>query len=110
MPYVYVASFVLAALASPALCQAWTALDRMFPKRSWQGVHINDGHYSFNTPSGIDNSATEASLNKLFTPSWPLQLFVQLTAFWRMRTMCCCAPHMFQAGKMIGQTTKAEVG
>ena len=33
-------------------------------------------------PSGTDNSATEASLNKLFTTSWPLQLFVQLTAFW----------------------------
>ena len=23
----------------------------------------------------------------------------------RMRTMCCCSPHMFQAGTMIGQTT-----
>ena len=32
--------------------------------------------------SGTDNSATEASLNKMFTTSWPLQLFVQLTAFW----------------------------
>ena len=40
------------------------------------------GHYSFSMPSGTDNSATEASLNKLFATSWPLQLFVQLTAFW----------------------------
>ena len=31
---------------------------------------------------GTDNSATEASLNKLFATSGPLQLFVQLTAFW----------------------------
>ena len=44
--------------------------------------HIGGGHYSFSMPSGTDNSATEASLNKLFTTSWPLQLFVQLTAFW----------------------------
>ena len=44
--------------------------------------HIGGGHYSFSMPSGTDNSATEASPNKLFTTSWPLQLFVQLTAFW----------------------------
>ena len=44
--------------------------------------HIGGGHYSFSMPSGTDNLATEASLNKLFTTSWPLQLFVQLTAFW----------------------------
>ena len=44
--------------------------------------HIGGGHYSFSMPSSTDNSATEASLNKLFTTSWPLQLFVQLTAFW----------------------------
>ena len=44
--------------------------------------HIGGGHYSLSMPSGTDNSATEASLNKLFTTSWPLQLFVQLTAFW----------------------------
>ena len=43
--------------------------------------HIGGGHYSFSMPSRTDNSATEASLNKLFT-TWPLQLFVQLTAFW----------------------------
>ena len=36
--------------------------------------HIGGGHYSFSMPSGTDNSATEASLNKLFTTSWPLQL------------------------------------
>ena len=52
--------------------------------RSWQATHshIGGGHYSFSMPSGTDNSATEASLNKMFTTSWPLQLFVQLTAFW----------------------------
>ena len=44
--------------------------------------HIGGGRYSFSMLSGTDNSATEASLNKLFTTSWPLQLFVQLTAFW----------------------------
>ena len=33
--------------------------------------HIGGGHYSFSMPSGTDNSATEASLNKLFTTSWP---------------------------------------
>ena len=44
--------------------------------------HIGGGHYSFRMPSGTDNSSTEASLNKLFTTSWPLQLFVQLTGFW----------------------------
>ena len=44
--------------------------------------HIGGGRYLFSMPSGTDNSATEASLNKLFTTSWPLQLFVQLTAFW----------------------------
>ena len=37
--------------------------------------HIGGGHYLFCMPSGTDNSATEAT-------SWPLQLFVQLTAFW----------------------------
>ena len=40
--------------------------------------HIGGGRRSFSMPSGTDNSATEASLNKLFTTSWPLQL----TAFW----------------------------
>ena len=44
--------------------------------------HIGGGRNSFSMPSGTDHSATEASLNKLFTTSWPLQLFVQLTAFW----------------------------
>ena len=32
--------------------------------------HIGGGRYSFSMPSGTDNSATEASLNKMFTTSW----------------------------------------
>ena len=38
--------------------------------------HIGGGHYSFSMPLSTDNSATEASLNKMFTTFWPLQLFV----------------------------------
>ena len=71
--------------------------------------HIGGGHYSFSMPSGTDNSATEASLNKLFTTSWPLQLFVQLKALLTLTT-CCCSPRTFQEGAMIGQTISAEVG
>ena len=41
--------------------------------------HIGGGHYS---PSGTDNSAAEAGINKMFTTSWPLQIFVQLVASW----------------------------
>ena len=32
------------------------------------------GHYHFTLPSGTDNSATEADINKMFTTSWPMQL------------------------------------
>ena len=67
-------------------CQAWTAVrfETLAQLALLQATHshIGGGHYSFSMPSGTDNSATEASLNKLFTTSWPLQLFVQLTAFW----------------------------
>ena len=64
-------------------CQAWTAVHRaQLALLQATHSHIGGGHYSFSMPSGTDNSATEASLNKLFTTSWPLQLFVQLTAFW----------------------------
>ena len=31
-------------------------------------------------PSGTDNTASEAGVNKLFTTAWPLQIFVQLVA------------------------------
>ena len=31
-------------------------------------------------PTGTDNTASEAGVNKLFTAAWPLQLFVQLVA------------------------------
>ena len=44
--------------------------------------HIGGGRYSFSMPSGTDNSAAEAGINKLFTTSWPLQVFVQLVASW----------------------------
>ena len=33
-------------------------------------------------PSGTDNTASEAGVNKLFTTAWPLQIFVQLVAAW----------------------------
>ena len=33
-------------------------------------------------PSGTDNTAAEAGVNKLFTTAWPLQVFVQLVAAW----------------------------
>ena len=67
---------------------------------------IGGGHYSFSMPSGTDNSVTEASLNKLFTTSWPLQLFVQLLRL----IMCCCSRRTSQEGATTGQTTSAEVG
>ena len=69
-------------------CQASAAVYRMLSTLAQLALlqathsHIGGGRYSFSMPSGTDNSATEASLNKLFTTSWPLQLFVQLTAFW----------------------------
>ena len=72
--------------------------------------HIGGGHYLFSMPSGTDNSATEASLNKLFTTSWPLQLFVQLTAFWAHAHNVLLSQRTFQEGAMIGQTISAEVG
>ena len=33
-------------------------------------------------PTGTDNTASEAGVNKLFTTAWPLQVFVQLVAAW----------------------------
>ena len=51
--------------------------------------HIGGGYYSFSMPSGTDNSATEASLNKLFTTFWPLQLFVQ--SILGSRSQCAAA-------------------
>ena len=42
--------------------------------------HIGGGRYSFSMPSGTDNSAAEAGISKMFTTSWPLQIFVQLVA------------------------------
>ena len=40
------------------------------------------GHYHFTLPSGTENSATEADINKMFTTSWPMQVFLQLIASW----------------------------
>ena len=40
------------------------------------------GRYHFTLPSGTDNSATEADINKMFTTSWPMQVFLQLIASW----------------------------
>ena len=47
-----------------------------------QATHsrIGGGRYSFS--SGIDSSAAEAGINKMFATSWPLQIFVQLVASW----------------------------
>ena len=33
-------------------------------------------------PSGTDNTASEAGVNKLLTTAWPLQIFVQFVAAW----------------------------
>ena len=41
-------------------------------------AHIGGGHCSFSMPSGADNLATEVGSNKLFSASWPWQLFLQL--------------------------------
>ena len=37
-------------------------------------------------PTGTDNTASEAGVNKLFTTAWPLQVFVQLVAAWPINT------------------------
>ena len=66
-------------------CQAGAALHRVLRNpgaASAPPSHIGGGRYSFSVPSGTDNSAAEAGINKLFTTSWPLQVFVQLVASW----------------------------
>ena len=40
------------------------------------------GHLQVLVPTGTDNTATEAGLNKLFTTKWPLSHFLQLIAAW----------------------------
>ena len=40
------------------------------------------GRYNFALAAGTDNSATEADINKMFTTSWPMQVFLQLIASW----------------------------
>ena len=63
----YIARFeTLAQLALMRI--AWTA--------GGQAVH------GLCMPSGTDNTASEAGVNKLFTTAWPLQIFVQLVAAW----------------------------
>ena len=39
-------------------------------------------HLQIQVPSGTDNTATEAGLNKLFTTKWPLCHFLRLIASW----------------------------
>ena len=41
-------------------------------------------------PSGTDNTASEAGVNKLFTAAWPLQIFVQLVAAWAYKHKWQC--------------------
>ena len=40
------------------------------------------GAHGICMPTGTDNTASKAGVNKLFTTSWPLQVFVQLVAAW----------------------------
>ena len=39
-------------------------------------------HLQIQVPTGTDNTATEAGLNKLFTTKWPLCHFLRLIASW----------------------------
>ena len=39
-------------------------------------------HLQVRVPSGTDNTATEAGINKLFTTKWPLSHFLKLIASW----------------------------
>ena len=39
-------------------------------------------HLQVRVPSGTDNTATEAGINKLFTTKWPLSHFLMLIAAW----------------------------
>ena len=56
------------------------ALHSMLMRAAWtaegQSVH------GLRMPSGTDNTAAEAGVNKLFIAAWPLQIFVQLVAAW----------------------------
>ena len=49
-----------------------------------QMAHSRLGHkyLSFAMPTGSDNTAAEAGVNKLFSTSWPLSLFLRLVASW----------------------------
>ena len=55
---------------------AQLALMRIAWSCEGQGVH------GICMPAGTDNTASKAGVNKLFTTSWPLQVFVQLVAAW----------------------------
>ena len=55
---------------------------KLYPLLQATHSHVGGSHYSFSLPSGTNNSATEAGINKLFSTSWPLQLFLQLVATW----------------------------
>ena len=46
---------------------------------------LHHKHTSFCLPSGSDNTAAEATLNTLFSTSWPLSHFLRLAAGWAHR-------------------------
>ena len=90
---------------------SWTAVHRTSRRwRSWRCCKLPTATLGTTRSaclhSGTDNSATEASLNKMFTTSWPLQLFVQLTAFWAHARNVLLQP--FREGAMIGQLARFE--
>ena len=70
-------------------------------------LHIGGSHCAFSLPSGTDNSATEAGINKLFSTSWPLQLLLQLVATWAHAHNVHLQPTCPDVST-TGQTTSAE--
>ena len=64
----YIACFETLAQLALMRIAAWTA--------EGQAVH------GLCMPSGTDNTASEAGVNKLFTTAWPFQIFVQYFAAW----------------------------
>ena len=47
-------------------------------------------HLHFTLPSGTDNSATEADVNKMFATSWPMQVLLQPSRLGRTRNVAQC--------------------
>ena len=65
--------------------------------------------YSFTRRAGTDNSATEADINKMFTTSWPMQVFLQLIAFWAHSHSVVLQPTHLRAQPMAGPMTSAAI-